>query len=271
MFGKLFKKKKEIKLLCFDLDNTLEDYGSAESETEVYIAKLISKDFHNKKSPNEILKVFNSIKHHHMHHDIDPRNFSRGLWIKETLLQLKLNKLNKLDKLSKLDKLDNTVSHAEKNTKTQEKTPEYYEAIYWDYIIPGIRLFPDVESTLKQLKKSRYKLALLTDSDGKKEIKINRINALGISQYFDYVITTDDTGVNKPDIKNWEYILKISGFSADQCIMIGDHPDTDLLTPKKLGFITVWTKEHLNADSHYVFVDYEIRSITEIIGILKKL
>ena len=40
----LFKKKREIKLICFDLDNTLEKFRDAESETEVHIAEKLHKE-----------------------------------------------------------------------------------------------------------------------------------------------------------------------------------------------------------------------------------
>ena len=94
---------------------------------------------------------------------------------------------------------------------------------------------------------------------------------MGLDKYFDYIITGDDVGKNKPAVENWNQLLKISGFKSQQCIMVGDHPDIDLITAKKLGFITVWTKQSINTDLHEKYVDYEIHDIKEIIDVVKKL
>lgn len=232
--------KKKIKLICFDLDNTLCDYGTAEAETEAYIAQLIA-DKIEAKSPIDVLRAFNAVKASHMHHDEDPLKFSRALWLEETVR--KLGSKKKID-YARL------------------------ETLYWDHLAMRAVLFSNSKDTLDSLKR-RFKLALLTDSDGRREIKINRLKALGIDSYFDYIITTDDTGKNKPCKENWEYLLKVSGLEGKQCMMVGDHPDVDLIAAKSLGFTTVWTKQHLPSDVHFQYVDYEIKDIGEILKIAR--
>ncbi|HIH31404.1 TPA: HAD family hydrolase [Candidatus Woesearchaeota archaeon] len=180
MLSKLFKPR--LKLVCFDLDNTLYDFALAEAETEVYLAELISKRF--KKPAKNILSKFIEIKKKHLHNDIDPNNYSRALWISELFRDLKI-KLNSLDS-------------------------KEYEGKYWEYLNPRVKIFPETMNVLENLRK-KYKIACLSDSDGEKQIKIERINALGLNKYFDYMITTDDTGKNKPSAENYEYLLKISG------------------------------------------------------------
>ena len=54
-------------------------------------------------------------------------------------------------------------------------------------------------------------------------------------------------------------------------MMVGDHPDIDLATAKRLKFVTVWTKEHLNNDLHQDFIDYEIKDIKEVLGIIDRI
>lgn len=245
MFG--FLKKKKLKLICFDIDNTLVSYGMAESEAEAHISELLTKS--TGKNVSDILRTFNSVKNACLHHDMDPKSFSRKLWIEKTmkLLDVKLSNLNKCIDTGRLEKA------------------------YWDYLIPRMKLFPNTLHVLESLKSSgKYTIACLTDSDGEKEIKIRRLKNLGIERYFDYIITTDDTGMNKPSIGNWEYILKASGYKGSECMMIGDHPDVDLINAKKLGFITVWTKEHIPVAAHFNYVDHEITDIGEILDIVNK-
>lgn len=237
-----FLKKKKLKLICFDIDNTLVDYGMAESEAEAHISSILAKS--TGKDVMEILRAFNSIKNACLHHDMDPKSFSRKLWVEKALSIMNIKK-----------KIDTAKIEKE----------------YWNYLIPRMKLFPNTLHVLESLMISgKYKIACLTDSDGEKEIKIRRLKYLGIEKYFDYTVTTDDTGVNKPSIENWEYLLNISGLKGDECIMVGDHPEVDLVNAKKLGFITVWTKEKIPVDIHVKYVDYEINEIGEILDILKK-
>lgn len=256
--------KKEIKLICFDLDNTLCDSNSAESETESHIIEFIykqivhqqSKLHHKPKNTYSVfilLKMFNDIKNYHLHHDLDPKKYSRALWFREFL-----------------EKIDETLELGISVNSMMFKVDEY-EKIYWDYYSRKLVNYPNTLYVLKTLRSKGFKLALVTDSDGKREIKLMRLKNLGITDYFDYIVTSDDSGFNKPDKKNWEYVLKISGFSAKQSVMIGDHPDVDLVNAKKLGFITIWTKEGLNNDLHHTYVDYEIRDIKEVLDIMDKL
>jgi putative hydrolase of the HAD superfamily len=102
-------------------------------------------------------------------------------------------------------------------------------------------------------------------------MKETRIKNLGLDKYFDYVVTGDDIGLNKPAVENWNKLLEMSGLKPKQCIMVGDHPDVDLITAKKLGFITVWTKQNINTDLHQKYVDYEIHDIKEVVDIVNKL
>ncbi len=241
-----FLKKKRLKLICFDIDNTLVDYGMAESEAEAHISKMLSKS--TGKNVMDILRTFNGIKNACLHHDMDPKSFSRRLWVEKTL------------------KLLDVKSDIKKSIDTGK-----IEKAYWDYLVPRMRLFPNTLHVLESLKSSgNYRIACLTDSDGDKEIKIRRLKHLGIEKYFDYIITTDDTGKNKPSIENWEYLLKMSGMKGSQCMMVGDHPEVDLVNAKKLGFVTVWTKEHIPVDAHMRYIDYEINDIGEILEIIKK-
>ncbi len=269
------RPKKHIQLVCFDLDNTLYDYGTAEAQTEVYLAQLIAADI-NKKSatlrasykksayrksqkekpsfaslePTTVLRLFTDVKKSHMHHDTDPLQFSRALWISQTLERLDLEQVFGVDMNQLL------------------RNAQVYEQKYWDYLIPRLQVFPGTIQTLTALKQRGKKLALLTDSDGVREIKLRRIRSAGLDRFFDFIVTTDDTGVNKPDIKNFSFILHSANLRGKDCVMVGDHPNVDLYTAKRLGFTTIWTKEHLNSDVAYAYVDFDIHRIEQVVDII---
>jgi len=275
-----FKKKsiKDIKLICFDIDNTLCDFATAETLAEALIMEMISKDIQklqsknlmnvknikNKKNKKErkvlrsysafdIMKIFNDVKTYHMHNGTTPERYSRLLWFKETLERVDVE-------INLGVNLNRIISHVKS-----------YEEKYWDSMIKNIKNYPNTVTALTYLKSKGLKLATITDSDGRKDIKMIRLKHMGLDKYFDYIITTDDTGFTKPAEINWINLLKISELKASQCVMVGDHPEIDLITAKKLGFITVWTKQNINTDLHQNYVDYEIHDIKEIIDIVKKI
>jgi putative hydrolase of the HAD superfamily len=261
-----FRKGIEIKLVCFDIDNTICDFASAERETEAYMAELLLRDIKklqskikkrniikNSCSAFTILKFFNEVKKNHLYHDVKPETYSRRVWFRETI-----------------ERLDESMTLGMNINVLIEKA-EFYEKKYWENIDLKSKNYPNALSTLGSLKSIGLKLATITDSDGKAGMKDHRMKMLGLESYFDYIITGDDVGVNKPAVENWNTLLELSGLKGKQCIMVGDHPEVDLITAKKLGFITVWTKQNLNTDLHQKYVDYEIHDIIEIIDVVKKI
>jgi HAD superfamily hydrolase (TIGR01509 family) len=258
--------KKDIKLICFDLDNTLCDFAKAETETEVHMAEFLSREIKrlqtktrksvilkNSCSAFTILKIFNEVKREFLYRDLLPETYSRMIWFKSTLERLD-------DNMALGISLNDMILNA-----------SIYEKKYWEEINKRLKNYPHTLSTLDSLKSGGFKLATITDSDGLSGMKDIRIKLLGLDKYLDYIITGDNIGLNKPAIENWNKLLELSKLKGSQCVMVGDHPEIDLVTAKKLGFTTVWTKQSINSDIHIKYVDYEIHEIKEIITIVRNL
>ncbi len=93
---------------------------------------------------------------------------------------------------------------------------------------PEIKLYDDVIPCLEKLKTLGIKLALLTD--GRPEGQRNKIDALGISQYFDKIVITDELGgveFRKPDIRAYEIICKDLQIVLGDVIAVGDNVKKD--------------------------------------------
>src|SRR3989338_5867834 len=139
-------RRRNLRLICFDLDNTLYDYGMAEAEAEAHIAGIIAKSIGLK--PLEVLDALNSVKGIHMHRDAEPGKYSRRLWMEETAGRLRLK---------------GGIQSA------------MLEKEYWGFLAPRVMMFPNTIRTLKDLRDMGFKLACLTDSDGGKGMKLGRI------------------------------------------------------------------------------------------------
>ncbi len=140
------------------------------------------------------------------------------------------------------------------------------------YHLPQIRLDSKVRSVLKQLQGNCY-LALITD--GRPRTKRNIINALGLSDYFDWsnVYISDEVGHLKTAPYSFEKIMET--YPDCQYIYVGDNPAKDFLAPNKLGWMTVClldNGQNIHPQDFSLAAEYlpqrRIKDIIELLDIL---
>ena len=101
------------------------------------------------------------------------------------------------------------------------------------------KLYDDADYVLERLSK-KYKLGIIANqSDGLKD----RLRELGILKYFNYVISSYDYKIQKPDIRLFEIALKEAGLKACETAMVGDRLDNDIYPAKRIGMKTIWIKQ----------------------------
>ena len=123
---------------------------------------------------------------------------------------------------------------------------------------------PEVIKTLSQ----KYKLGIIANQlDGLKE----RLDEFGLIKYFEYIISSWDVQVMKPDIKIFEYALNLAKCNPHDTCMIGDRLDNDVLPAKSLGMKTVWIKQGFGALQQPLSKseepDYTINKLSELLKI----
>ncbi|MBN1646104.1 HAD family hydrolase [Candidatus Woesearchaeota archaeon] len=231
---------RKIKAIIFDYDNTLLEFHPYEAEADLIILDKIARKY--KLNPRDLTTELNKIKNKHVHNLAKPEEFSRILWLVELYGKFRIPEdLKEINKL--VDK-------------------------YWYLIRRKAKLFPTVKNTLEQLK-GKYKLAIFSDSDGNKQIKLKRIKAMNIEKYFDKIFTSDDFGYNKPEKSDFNQICDSLGVHPKECMMVGDSNIRDLKPAKKLGLTTVWTQEAYRDHTPSNYADFTIFSMIELLDILK--
>jgi len=114
---------------------------------------------------------------------------------------------------------------------------------YWEMVIKKGNLYKDTLSILVYLKKKRYTLGMLTDTDGVKEFKIKRIRALNLKKWFDAIVVTgDDTKQTKPDKAPFSLIARKLNLQPQECIFVGNAPYQDIFGAKKSGMTAILIK-----------------------------
>lgn len=128
--------------------------------------------------------------------------------------------------------------------------------------------YPHVSSTLIELTKMGFKLAVVSDAPTREAWL--RLCYLKLHHVFDAVVTYEDTFKRKPDPAPFLKALSLLNVPAGETLMIGDWAERDMLGAKQLGMITVFARYGDVFDTKEPGADYEINGISELIGILEK-
>ena len=84
----------------------------------------------------------------------------------------------------------------------------------------------------------RYKIALITN--GFKEVQYDKIKKSELSEYFDKVFTSEETGTPKPGRKIFEHAIKSMNARKKSSLMIGDSWEADILGAMNFGIDQIY-------------------------------
>ena len=139
---------------------------------------------------------------------------------------------------------------------------------------PHISLSSETQSVLKFLKKSVYKIGLITD--GRSVQQRSKIKALALESYFDDIIISEEFGSEKPCLDNFNFYSNKYG-DKYQYIYIGDNTSKDFVGPNALNWHSIClidAGENIHKQTFDLEVKFKplfvINSIIQIPEILKK-
>jgi FMN phosphatase YigB (HAD superfamily) len=215
-------------LVVLDLDNTLYDYGIANSAGENALINFLSQNL--KISNSELTaRLIDSRKNVKSTLAFTAASHSRLLYIREFLNSSDLN------------------VHA---TFALE-----CEQVFWRSYMDKMVLFEGVEEFINYLRLSRSKLVLVTDLST--QIQIRKLAWLGLERAFDKIITSEEAGgdkeTGKPEAMLRRFVIPVPG----KTWAIGDK-DWDHLFLNESTFFKKITSGKLKerSDSSYEFSDF---------------
>ena len=131
----------------------------------------------------------------------------------------------------------------------------------------SLKLYPDVKTTLDYLLKNKLKLGILSDAPSR-EAWI-RLYILELHQFFDEIVTFNDTGFYKPAKEPFVKIVDKLGVNYEDCLMVGDWPERDIKGAKRFNMKTVFARYGSTEDIEESGADYDIDAVIELIDIIK--
>jgi len=225
-----------IKAILFDLDDTLYDYSPVSKKALEKVYKILKKEI--KISKTKFLKVFNDSKKEvrkELSHS--PDSHDRIIYFQRFGEKLNLN-------LNLTLKLYN---------------------IYYNSFLKLIKKRKGVKETFKKIKEKGLKIIIVTNEVV--EIQLRKIKKLGLINYVDYFVASENVGVDKPNKKIFLYALKKINAKPFEVMMVGDNERDDIFGANQVKINSILlTKKRIKSKANFV-----IKEIPEVLKILNDL
>jgi len=111
----------------------------------------------------------------------------------------------------------------------------------WEPLFKKVKLFNGVIETLEALKKAGYKMGLMSDFPPETKIKY-----LGISDYWDVVHCSEDSGTLKPHPLSFLKLAKAMKMPPENILYAGNSHPYDIAGAERAGMKTAWLKPILS-------------------------
>jgi putative hydrolase of the HAD superfamily len=128
--------------------------------------------------------------------------------------------------------------------------------------------YPHTRSTLLKLKEKGLKLGIVSDAPRMRAWL--RLSEMNLTEYFDLVVTLDDTGKRKPHKMPFEAALKKLAMPAERILFVGDRPDRDIKGAQAVGMKTALAKYGSLFPSKGIKADFELKDVKDLLKVIEK-
>ena len=217
--------------IFFDLDHTLWDFQKNSALTFDFLLKKYQINI----DLNKFLNIY------------IPINFSYWKLYRDEKITKEFLRYNRLK--SSFDKLNIRLSD------------DVINKIADDYVISlpvNNFLIKDTILVLDYLR-NKYRLHIITN--GFTEVQNKKIVNSQIKKYFHSIIDSETVGVKKPNIKIFDYALRVSGARSKNSLMIGDNLEADILGALNAGFHAIHFNNNNETPHEHCLILNELKSL----------
>lgn len=229
----------KYKYLLFDWDNTLWDFSanSLKSLIEVYNDNHLEKYFSSKE---EFAQIYYQIN------DSLWDEYRKKLISKEILMERRFRE--SLEKKGIFDKELSNKINLDYINKSKNKT----------------QLVEGAKEILEFFRAKGHVIVVVTN--GFKNVQNHKVETSGIKHLIDYQIISDNAGANKPAKEFFDYTFREILAKKEECLLIGDDQEADILGAKKIGLSSVFFNR-FNKPNLYN-ADFEIKNLKELMQLI---
>lgn len=224
-----------LKMIFFDIDNTLIDYDSSEKKAieELFRVK------YNISLNDEQIQYW---------HNISKKYFDRYLFGKLTFIEQGKKRFFEM------------VNFCGKNIGKRDAELLFYN--YQLLLEKSWLLFNDVNEAIRLLKD--FRLGII--SNGKSKQQKTKLLCTNIEDNFEIQIFSEDIGKAKPCEDIFLEAVKKSGEKVNDILYVGDNVITDIVPCEKIGIKSVLVDRNDESDSCYT----KIKNLCELERLVKK-
>ena len=232
--GRVISNMKNVRVICFDLDDTLWDLRPVIPRAEKRLYEWFAANY------PRVIECFTQ-------EDIrELRMAATEKWpeLRHDLTELRLRILHEVAEVAGYDEAMVTSA--------------------FDVFITArndVEVYADVVPVLEQLAQS-YKLVAMSNGNADLE-------RIGLADYFAATYTAREMGVAKPDHQFFNEASLRCGVSAAEMLHIGDHPLNDVVTPQRVGMSAIWlNRNEQEWPQEYGMPDHQITGLHELLSLL---
>ena len=205
------------KAILFDLDDTILSDDSVSEQAWKKTCEICA----NRVKPTTTDELFSLINSERISFWNNPVNLREGAWrnlfqSRLVIVKTALHKLGHQD-----DEIAREIVITYNNLKAEL-----------------VRLFPNTERTLNELKARSIKLALLTN--GEAESQRAKVEKIGLEAHFPVCLIEGELGFGKPDPRIFQLALDKLQVSSAHAWMVGDRLEFDILGAQNVGISGIW-------------------------------
>lgn len=230
---------KRIRLLTFDLDNTLWDVNLVIRRAEATMIDWLD-------------------RHRPHWRAIGPAGLPL---LRQQILQAHPQFAHDLTTLRKLLLLELLLQTGHSREDARTGSEMAFDAFYSER--NQVELFPGVRQTLESLSKD-YELHALSNGNAD-------IHRAGLGDLFQHHFSAAGVGRAKPHPDMFLAALKASGHVAAEAVHIGDHPEQDVAAAQALHWRTVWANFDASNWPLAQPADAEIRRFDQLVEVVETL
>lgn len=146
-----------------------------------------------------------------------------------------------------------------------------FEQTYWRTFLSNAILFDEVKELLDDIRLAGIPTAIVTDLTA--QIQFRKIVYFGLDSCFDYIVTSEEVGFDKPHAAPFQIALEKTNPKGSCIWMIGDNPINDIEGARKtIGAVTLQkVHEGVEVGSGISQPDAVINEFSELRKLLGKL
>lgn len=131
----------------------------------------------------------------------------------------------------------------------------------------------DAIPTLQKLRVKGYNLGIISNAGDDEDVQ-QLAREFGITEYFDFILTSASCSYRKPHPRIFELALSNWYCPPNEAVMVGDNLDADIRGAQEVGIYGVWINRRASPDmenQEQVQPDASLSSLSELPSALDKL